>query len=177
MICVVLLQGCVGFVGGETGYCSESCVTGDGDGTGEDGDGLEEGIVIKEESIKVEEAADVKDEMPEAIVFPPITTEHEVRFWGVCGVLGGVCEVVTAVVCEVVTAVVCEVVTAVVCEVVTAVVCELVTAVVCEVVTAVVCEVLTAHAFRPFIAHTPKGNFEITVTGTCFVLCCGCHNF
>jgi hypothetical protein len=97
----------VGFVGGETGYCSETGVTGCVGGTGEGSDGLEEGVYIKEESIKVEEAVDIKEEMPEALVFPPIKTEHEVRLWGVC-------EVVTAVVGEVVTAVVCEVVTAVV---------------------------------------------------------------
>jgi hypothetical protein len=87
----------VGFVGGETGYCSETCVTGD---VGETGEGSVDGewnIDIKEEvSIKVEEAVDVKDETPEALV-NPIKTEPEVRFWGVC-------EVVTAVVCEVVTA-------------------------------------------------------------------------
>jgi hypothetical protein len=73
----------VGFVGGETGYCSETGVTGGVGGTGEGSDGLEEGIYIKEESIKVEEAVDVKEELPEAIVFPPIKTEHEVRLWGV----------------------------------------------------------------------------------------------
>jgi hypothetical protein len=48
----------------------------------------EEAIDIKEEvSIKVEEAIDIKDEMPEAIVSPPIKTEHEVRFWCVCEVV------------------------------------------------------------------------------------------
>jgi hypothetical protein len=80
----------VGFVGGETGYCSDTCVTG-GVETGEGCVEFEEAIDIKEESIKVEEAVDIKDEMPEAIVFPPIKTEHEVRFEGVCEVLGGVC--------------------------------------------------------------------------------------
>jgi hypothetical protein len=75
-------------------------VTGGVGGTGEGSDGLEEDMVIKEESIKVEEAVDVKEEMPEAIVFPRIKTEHEVRLWGVCGVVTGVvCEVVTVVVC------------------------------------------------------------------------------
>jgi hypothetical protein len=45
----------------------------------------EEAIDIKEEiSIKVEEAVDIKDEMPEAIEFPPIKTENEVRLWCVC---------------------------------------------------------------------------------------------
>jgi hypothetical protein len=35
MMCVVVLQNCVGFVEGETGSCSETCVMCDGDGTGE----------------------------------------------------------------------------------------------------------------------------------------------
>jgi hypothetical protein len=60
----------VGFVGGETGYCSESCVTGDGDVTGE---GCVEG----------EDPLDIKDESLLAASFPQIETEHEVRFWGV----------------------------------------------------------------------------------------------
>jgi hypothetical protein len=51
----------------------------------------EEAIVIKEEvSIKVEESIDIKDEMPEATVFPPITSENEVRLWGVCEVVAAV---------------------------------------------------------------------------------------
>jgi hypothetical protein len=87
MICVVLLQNCVGFVEGETGYCNETggmCGVG---GTGEVGI-YEESIVIMDEvSIKVEEAVDIKQEMPEAISFPPIKTEHEVRLWGVCEVV------------------------------------------------------------------------------------------
>jgi len=73
--CVVVLQSCVGFVEGETGSCSETCVTCDVDGT--------EGII----SIKVEEAIDIKDEIPEAISVPTINTEHEVRLWGVCEVV------------------------------------------------------------------------------------------
>jgi flavoprotein len=60
-------------------------VTGVVGGTGEGGVELEEGIVIKEESIKVEEEADVKHEIPQAVPFPPITTEPEVRLWDVCG--------------------------------------------------------------------------------------------
>jgi hypothetical protein len=76
----------VGFVGGETGYCSETWVTGGVGATGEGSDGLEEGIVIKEESIKVEEAADIKEEFPQSIAFPPIKTEPEVRLWGECEV-------------------------------------------------------------------------------------------
>ena len=67
MICVVMLQICMGFVEGETGSCSETC----------DVDGL------KEVSIKVEEAIVIKDEIPEATSFPPIKTEHEVRLHGV----------------------------------------------------------------------------------------------
>jgi hypothetical protein len=71
MICLVLLQDCVGFVGGETGYCSESCVTLDGDGTGED-------------CVKFEDPLHIKDEISQAASFPETETEHEVRFWGVC---------------------------------------------------------------------------------------------
>jgi hypothetical protein len=79
----------VGFVGGETGYCSETCLTADVDGTGEGSVMFEEAIDIKEEfSIKVEEAADIKNDILQAVTFPPISTEHEVRLWGV------VCEVV-----------------------------------------------------------------------------------
>ena len=70
MICVVVLQNCMGFVEGETGTCSETCVMCDVDRTEDVG-------------IKVEEAVDVKDEIPEAITFPPIKTEQKVRlFWG-----------------------------------------------------------------------------------------------
>jgi len=74
MICVVVLQNCMGFVEGETGSCSETCVTCDGDGT-------------EEVSIKVEEAIDIKDGIPEAIIFPSIKSEHEVSLWGVCEVV------------------------------------------------------------------------------------------
>jgi len=56
-------------VGGETGCYSETCVTCD-DGTEEVG-------------IKFEDAIDIKDEIPEALTFPPIKTEQEVSFWGV----------------------------------------------------------------------------------------------
>jgi hypothetical protein len=60
----------------------------DVDGTEEVSIAAEDAIDIKEEvSIKVEEAIDIKDEMPEAIPFPPIKTEHEVRVWGVCEVV------------------------------------------------------------------------------------------
>ena len=74
MICVVVLQNCVGFVEGETGSYSETCVKCDVDGT-------------EEVTIKVEEAVDIKDEIPEAISFPPIKTEREVKLWGVCEVV------------------------------------------------------------------------------------------
>jgi len=74
MICVVMLQICMGFLEGETGSCNETCVMFDADGTGE-------------VSIKVEEAIDIKDEIPEATSFPPIKTEHEVRLCAVCEVV------------------------------------------------------------------------------------------
>jgi hypothetical protein len=54
------------FVEGETGPCSETCVTCDVGGT-------EEGCM------KVEEVIDIKDEITEAIIFPSIRTEQEVR--------------------------------------------------------------------------------------------------
>jgi hypothetical protein len=53
-------------VEGETGSCSQTVVKCDVDGT-------------EEVSIKVEESIDIKDEIPEALIFPPIKTEHEVR--------------------------------------------------------------------------------------------------
>jgi len=64
--CVVVLQNCMCFVEGATGSCIETCVTCDVCGT-------------EEVSIKVEDAIDIKDEIPEAINLPPIKTEHEVR--------------------------------------------------------------------------------------------------
>ena len=70
MICVVLLQNCMGFVEGETGSCVEKCEMCDVDGT-------------DEVSIKVEEAVDIKDEISEARKFPSMKTEHEVRLSGV----------------------------------------------------------------------------------------------
>jgi hypothetical protein len=88
MICVVVLQNCMCFVEGETGYCSETCVMCGVDGTEEVSAEVEDPLDIKEEvSIKVEEAIDMNDEMPEAISSPPIKTEHEVRLWGVCEVV------------------------------------------------------------------------------------------
>jgi hypothetical protein len=64
MICVVVLQNCMDCVEGETGTCSATCVTCAADGT--------EGV-----GIKVEEAIDIEDEIPEAISFPEIKTEPE----------------------------------------------------------------------------------------------------
>ena len=78
----------MGFVEGETGSNSEPCVTCDVDGTEEVSINFEDAIDIKEEvCFKVEEVIDIKDEIPEAISFPPIKTEHEVRLWGVCEVV------------------------------------------------------------------------------------------
>jgi hypothetical protein len=62
----------MGFEEGETDCCSETCVMSDVDGT-------------EEASIKVEDAIDIKDEIPEAIkgeipeaIFPSIKTEYVV---------------------------------------------------------------------------------------------------
>ena len=91
-MCVVMLQNCVCCVEGETGSCIENCLMCDVDGTEEVIINVEEAIDIKEEvSIKVEETIDVKDEIPEALIFPPIKSEQEVRLWVLC-----VCEVVAA---------------------------------------------------------------------------------
>jgi wyosine [tRNA(Phe)-imidazoG37] synthetase (radical SAM superfamily) len=70
-------------VEGETGSCSETCVTCDVDGTEKVSIKVEESIDIKEEAIiKVEEAIDIKDEIPEAVTSPPMKSEHEVRLLG-----------------------------------------------------------------------------------------------
>jgi hypothetical protein len=82
--CVVLLQGCVGFVGGETGYCSETCVTGGVGGTGEGSVKVEDAVDIKEEDSVRFEAVYIKDELPDTIISPPIKTELEVRLCSVC---------------------------------------------------------------------------------------------
>jgi len=77
-------------VEGEIASYSKTCVMcdDDDDGTEEVSIEVEDAIDIKEEvCIKVEEAIDVKDEIPQAIVFPPIKTEQEVRIWGVCEVV------------------------------------------------------------------------------------------
>jgi len=63
MICVVVLQNDMGYMEGETGSCSETCVTFDFIGTEEVCIKVEEAIDIKEEgNIKVEEAIDIKEE-------------------------------------------------------------------------------------------------------------------
>jgi hypothetical protein len=99
MICLVVLQNCMGFVEGETGSCNETHVKFDVDGTEEVGIKVEEALDIMEEvsikveealgimeevSIKVEEAIDINDENPQAVMFPPVLTEQEVRLWCVC---------------------------------------------------------------------------------------------
>jgi len=92
MICVVVLQNGMDVVECETGYCNETCVKCDVLGTEEFNIKVEDTIDIKEEvSVKVEEAIDIKDEIPEAITFPSIKTEHEVRLWGVCSGGGNSC--------------------------------------------------------------------------------------
>ena len=85
MICVVVLQNCMGFVEGGTGSWNETGVECDVDGTEEVSTKVEEALDVKEEvSIKVEDATDIKDEILEAISFPTIKTEQEVRLWCVC---------------------------------------------------------------------------------------------
>jgi hypothetical protein len=64
-----MLQKSMDCVEGETGSCSAPCITCDADGT----DGV---------NIKVEDAIDIRDEIPEAISFPEIKTEPEVMLWG-----------------------------------------------------------------------------------------------
>jgi len=76
------------FVEGEACSSSETHVECDVDGTQEVRIKVEEAVNIKDEvSIKVEEAIDIKDEIPEAVIFPSITTEHEVRLRCVCEVV------------------------------------------------------------------------------------------
>ena len=88
MICVVVLQNCMGFVEGETGSWTETGVECDVDGTEEVSTKVEEALDIKEEvSIKVEESIDIKDEIPEAITLQTVKTEQEVRLWVVCEVV------------------------------------------------------------------------------------------
>jgi hypothetical protein len=66
MNCVVLLEDCMGLVEGESGYCRDTCVTGGVGGTGEGG-------------VQVEETAAIRGEISEAVKFPAINAEHEVR--------------------------------------------------------------------------------------------------
>jgi hypothetical protein len=76
---MAVLQNCIEFVEGETGSCSETCVACGVDGT-------------EEVSVKVEEAVDKRGEIPEAITFTDIKSEHEVRLWvclWVCVYVGG----------------------------------------------------------------------------------------
>jgi hypothetical protein len=88
MICVVVLQNWLGYADDESGSYSETRVKFDVDGSEGASIKVEEAVDIKdEESFKVEEAIAIKDEIPEAISFPPIKTEHEVRLWGVCEVV------------------------------------------------------------------------------------------
>jgi hypothetical protein len=66
-------------VEGGTGSC-ETGITFDVDGTEEVRIKFEDTVDIKEEfSIKVEDTTDTKDVIPEAVTFPPIKTELEVR--------------------------------------------------------------------------------------------------
>jgi hypothetical protein len=69
---MAVFQDCMDYVGGRIVSCSEICVQCGGGGVGN------EEISIKEEP------ADIKDENPEAITFPSIKNEHEVRLQGVC---------------------------------------------------------------------------------------------
>ena len=88
MICVVVLQNCMGFVEGETVSWTETGVECDVDGSEEVSTKVVEALDIKEEiSIKVEDGLDVKDEIPEAVSFPTMKTEQEVRLWGLCEVV------------------------------------------------------------------------------------------
>ena len=73
MICVVVLQNCMGFVEGVTGCCSETCVMCDGDGSEEVSIKVGEAIDIKDEF-----PGAIKDEIPEGVTFPSIKTECEV---------------------------------------------------------------------------------------------------
>jgi len=92
MIIVVVFQNCRCFVEGETGSCRQPCVMW---GTDEFSIEDEAAIDIKDEipeaisfpPIKTEESISTKNEIPEAISFPPIKTEQEVRLWGMCEVV------------------------------------------------------------------------------------------
>jgi hypothetical protein len=71
MIYVVVLQNCMGFVESETGYCSETCVTCDVDGTEEVSIEVEEAMDIKEEvTIEVEDPLGIKEEVSIKVADP-----------------------------------------------------------------------------------------------------------
>jgi len=90
MIIVVLLQNCWSFEEGETGSCRQTCATCDVGGTEEVSIKVEEAVDTKDEipeaisfpPINIEKAIVTKDETPEAISFPPIKAEQEVRLLG-----------------------------------------------------------------------------------------------
>ena len=73
MISVVVFQYCMGCVEGETGSCNKTCVMFVVDGN-------------EEISIKGEEL-NIKDEIPEDIIFPSIKTENDVRLQWMCDVV------------------------------------------------------------------------------------------
>jgi len=74
MIRAAVLQNCMCSVEGATGPCSDTGVKCEVDG-------------VEEDSIKVEETIDIKDEYLEDLTLPSSKTEREVRFWGVCEVV------------------------------------------------------------------------------------------
>jgi hypothetical protein len=75
------------FVEGETGYCSETCVSCGVDGTEEFSIKVEEPIDIKEEVSTKFEAVYIQDEIQEQVSVPPVKNENEVRLQGVCEVV------------------------------------------------------------------------------------------
>jgi hypothetical protein len=83
-----MLQNVMDVGEGETGSYRETGVGCDVEGTEEVSIEFEDAIDIKDEvCIKVEDAIDIKNEISEAMTFPPINTEEEVRPW--CGRGGG----------------------------------------------------------------------------------------
>jgi hypothetical protein len=91
---VVLLQDSTDFEESETGYFSETCVTGGVGGTGEVSVKVEDAIDVKEEGSMKFEAVYIKDEIPETTTCPPIKTELEVRLWDVFGMVAVNLEVI-----------------------------------------------------------------------------------
>jgi hypothetical protein len=69
MICVVVLQNGTDVLEGENCSYSETCVTGDDDGT-------------EEVIIQAEQAMGIKEGIPGRITSPPIEAEQEVRILG-----------------------------------------------------------------------------------------------